>query len=342
MIQKLANLKAVGDNAANGGLEGYASTYDVDLEGDAVVRGAWTKSIAEVVPAGRVKLFDNHFTYGTTASGVIGIVRTAVEDDKGLYITADFASTEPAQRVRALVRESILSDFSVGFRIIREGAYNAMARVRTITEAALSEVSVVAQPANPFASISRVKNFSGLSSFPVADTGKFERDAAEAAYRKWVNPASESEWNLKDWATFSMGFLYVDRSERKWFVVDMQDGNPVYSLQALKSAQAEIANWSPSQERDRTLTRIGKFLADGTKVSGADVAHLEASLDTVLTALKSGVGNTGVEEVKKLHSKALVLVAELDKLHTPAPDDTTVKTLHEAIALMRTVNALID
>lgn len=221
-----------------GTLTGYASTFDVDLVGDRILPGAWAKSVAEVVPAGRVKLVDGHNLYEGSCA-ILGLVTTAIEDQKGLLIEAKFASTEPAQRVRTLVQEGILSDFSVGFRIIRD-SMNMQAKVREIVEAALVEVSVVATPANPEARILRVKS-TGSPYFGVAPADhKWEPVEAEARFKAWVNPAPLAEWTLKDWGLYASGYLYATPENRKWLLVDVVNGSPVFVLDAAKAALVDL------------------------------------------------------------------------------------------------------
>lgn len=246
-----------------GTLTGYASTFDVDLVGDRILPGAWSKSIAEVVPAGRVKLVDGHNLYEGSCA-ILGLVTSAIEDQKGLLIEARFASTEPAQRVRTLVQEGILSDFSVGFRIIRDGL-NVNAKVREIVEAALVEVSVVATPANPEARILRVKS-SGSAYFGMAPADyKWEPVDAESRFKTWVNPAPLVEWTLKDWGLYASGYLYATPENRKWLLVDVVDGAPVYVLDAAKAALADLhadgatGPWVPERKNlEDTLRAIFK------------------------------------------------------------------------------------
>lgn len=226
------------DGKSFGTITGYASTSSVDLHGDRIMPGAWSKSIAEVVPAGRVKLLDGHKMYDG-ACAIIGKVTAAIEDAKGLLIEGIFASTAPAQLVRTLVQEGMLEDFSVGFRIMRDGL-NVAEKVREIYEAALVEVSVVAYPANPEARILRVKS-GGTQYFKAAPKEhEWKPDEAEARFKSWVNPAPISEWTVKDWGLYGSGYLLATPEQRKCLLVDIVDGVPCYVVDAAKAALVEV------------------------------------------------------------------------------------------------------
>jgi HK97 family phage prohead protease len=271
-----------------GALTGYASTFDIDLHGDRIMPGAWSKSIKEAVPAGRVKLIDAHNLYNG-ASAVIGKVVSAIEDTKGLIIEAVFASTSPAQQVRTLVQEGILSDFSVGFRIMRDGL-NAVDKVREIYEAALVEVSVVAMPANPEARILRVKS-AGTPYFKAAPADhEWNPSEAEARFKDWVNPAPLTEWGLKDWGLYSSGFLFATPEQRKWLLVDIVDGAPCYVVDACKAALVELreADSGPWVGERKSLedTLKSVFHYAGAEFPTEDLVTLEADVRKALEHLR--------------------------------------------------------
>lgn len=150
-------LKAVNDN---GTIEGYGATWDLDQGGDIIKRGAFSKTINERVAAGKVKLLDSH---RWDATSTLGKILSAEEDDKGLYITAQFASTQDAQDMRTKVAEGMLDSFSIGYVPIKAsyGEENGEP-VRYIEEIKLYEVSIVAFPMNEAATVSAVKSLDEL------------------------------------------------------------------------------------------------------------------------------------------------------------------------------------
>lgn len=270
-----------------GTLTGYASTFDIDLTGDRIMPGAWAKSISEVVPAGRVKLIDGHNLY-EGSSAILGLVTSAIEDQKGLLIEARFASTEPAQRVRALVQEGILSDFSVGFRIMRD-SLNMSAKIREISEAALVEVSVVATPANPEARILRVKSAGGGSLYfdAAPPEHKWEPVEAEARFKAWVSEAPVAEWGLKEWGLYSSGYLFATPEMRRWLLVDVIDGKPAYVVEAAKQALREMRSEPTGPWReDKSLEDVLRAVFKHAGAEYPDPAVLEGTASALEDALK--------------------------------------------------------
>jgi len=155
--------KAAGDA---GTLEGYASTFgNVDLGGDVVVKGAFTKTIANIKANG-IPLLADHVA--STAS-VLGTIFDASEDEKGLKIKARFSSAPSAQDVRTKLLEGHLDRMSIGYDPVEyaymdgeDGRQN-----RKLIEVKLWEASVVVFPMNPEAAVGRVKSLLGSFDEPM-------------------------------------------------------------------------------------------------------------------------------------------------------------------------------
>lgn len=146
--------KAVGDDDQV--LEGYASTFgNVDLGGDVVVKGAFTKTIANINSNG-IPLLADHVA--STAS-VLGTIFWAKEDDHGLKIKARFSKAPSAQDVRTKLLEGHLGKLSIGYETMDDAnADRDGRRVRLLQELKLWETSVVVFPMNTEAAVSRVKS----------------------------------------------------------------------------------------------------------------------------------------------------------------------------------------
>jgi HK97 family phage prohead protease len=157
---EFARCKDIGLDGS-GGLEGYASVFNnIDLQGDIIRRGAYTKTIAERVQSGKVRLMLTHIGYAHKATDVIGTVRKAEEDDHGLKITADYASTPTAQDVRTLVREGHVDGLSVAIQPIKMAQTLVDTKqANEITEAKLIEITVTAFPANEETHITNSKSY---------------------------------------------------------------------------------------------------------------------------------------------------------------------------------------
>jgi HK97 family phage prohead protease/HK97 family phage major capsid protein len=133
-------------------ITGHASTNDEDRMGDVIVSDAWKKSgaLANYLKNPVVLAFHD-------MSQPIGKTTSHEVDSKGLKITAKISKT--AENIIALIKEGILSAFSVGFSI-KDADYDHESGIFIIKELELFEVSVVSIPANQNALFSVEKNFS--------------------------------------------------------------------------------------------------------------------------------------------------------------------------------------
>jgi HK97 family phage prohead protease len=158
---EFALCKDTGATNGAGGLEGYASVFNnIDLQGDVIRRGAYTKTINERINTGKVRLMLTHIGYAHKATDVIGTIRSAVEDEHGLKITAEYASTPAAQDVRTLVREGHVDGLSVAIQPIRMAqTLIDTKQANEIMEAKLIEITVTAFPANEETHITNSKSY---------------------------------------------------------------------------------------------------------------------------------------------------------------------------------------
>lgn len=137
-------------------LEGYASTFgNVDLGGDVVMKGAFTKTIANIKANG-IPLLADHVA---STSSVLGTIFDAKETDHGLWIKARFSSAPSAQDVRIKMLEKHVNKLSIGYQALEEKfADRNGKRIRELHELKLWETSAVVFPMNPEAAVSRVKS----------------------------------------------------------------------------------------------------------------------------------------------------------------------------------------
>lgn len=147
-----------------GTVKGYVSTFDRDPDayGDVVKRGAFTKSLERwkaLNAEGKfIPLLWGHDTEDPKSN--IGRVIDAVEDERGLLITAEFdAENEKAQYVRKLVQEGRVYQFSFAFEIRDQGTVELEdgRKANELRDLELFEVSLVQIPANQHATVEEVK-----------------------------------------------------------------------------------------------------------------------------------------------------------------------------------------
>lgn len=134
-------------------IEGYASVFDVrDFGGDVVQSGAYTKSLQERFPKGRIKVLRDH-------RGAIGVPLEMHEDGRGLFTRSRISRTPLGDETLTLAEDKVLDGMSVGINIMQQkfGDFDGKS-TRFITEAMLHEFSIVAFPMNDEARVSTVKS----------------------------------------------------------------------------------------------------------------------------------------------------------------------------------------
>jgi HK97 family phage major capsid protein/HK97 family phage prohead protease len=139
--------------AADGSFTGIASSFgNVDLGGDVIAAGAFTKTVNEHKSRGATP----PLLWSHDLSAVIGKIDTLTETKSGLEITGRL-SLESAKgaEIYALAKMGAVSGLSIGYSATKSS--RDAKGVRTINEANLYEVSFVALPMNPQATVTSVK-----------------------------------------------------------------------------------------------------------------------------------------------------------------------------------------
>jgi HK97 family phage prohead protease len=147
----ILDLKADSDP---GLFSGYASTYNVDLQGDRITPGAFAQSIKD--KHGKVPIFANH-----SEDRHIGFTTALAEDGKGLAFTGELiTASRSGADAYALLQKAQKLDYrmgvSIGF-IPEEVDYSDDGRV--LNKIDLWEVSITPFPAQPRAFVSDVKTW---------------------------------------------------------------------------------------------------------------------------------------------------------------------------------------
>lgn len=133
----------------DGRFTGRASVYGVvDLQGEVVMPGAFTKTLAE--NGGRVKVLNQHNPYD-----VIGLAQLEDRED-ALWVAEGKLSLglASAQEAHVRLKDGLIDGLSIGYEVIKEKFDKG---VRQLTEVKLWEVSLVTFPANPLARVTNVK-----------------------------------------------------------------------------------------------------------------------------------------------------------------------------------------
>lgn len=165
-----------GENSIS--IEGYASTNDVDRQGDVVPADVWERGLQNYLRNPVILAYHDH-------TQPIGRMTDHKVDERGLWIKATIS--DAAGNVYKLVKNGILSAFSIGFQV-KDAEYNSKAEVFMIKQLELHEISVVSVPANQNTLFSLSKHFGSTQEFelfkqqfvPMGETAKGLESSAEA------------------------------------------------------------------------------------------------------------------------------------------------------------------
>lgn len=149
-------LKAADD--AQRTFQGLASTWDLDLGGDVIHKGAFAKTLQDWRGNQRIiPLIDQH-RYGSTFD-VLGKMTAAEETDAGLMATFRVVEGDDGDRFLHRVKDGLVNGLSIGYETIgraeiTETESNGVKRaIRNLREIKLHEVSAVIWGMNPHALI---------------------------------------------------------------------------------------------------------------------------------------------------------------------------------------------
>jgi HK97 family phage prohead protease/HK97 family phage major capsid protein len=152
---KSESLPTAGEKIDSVTIEGYASTNDVDRQGDIVPASVWEAGIKNYLKNPVILAYHNH-------SEPVGRMTDHKVDEKGLYVKARVSAA--AEDVFNLVKDGVLTAFSIGFRIV-DAEYNSALELFVVKELELHEISIVSVPANQNTLFSLSKAFDTAEEF---------------------------------------------------------------------------------------------------------------------------------------------------------------------------------
>jgi len=129
---------------------GYAAKFgNIDLVGDMIMPGAFTKTISERGPSGKNEIW---FLHNHSTDSPLGKPIILQEDNYGLYFEAKIVDTEIGEDILTLYSEGLINQHSIGFNTIKQkkvDAVNGTPAYYQIQEVKLYEFSSVLWGANP-------------------------------------------------------------------------------------------------------------------------------------------------------------------------------------------------
>ena len=150
MEYKALQFKSDDVNMSSRTFAGYASTWDEDLGGDIISKGAFNKTMER---KDRIKVLWQH-------NEPIGKSLNMSTDSKGLFVEGQISKTRLGDEAIELMNDGVIDQMSIGFSIPHgKSEYNEKGN-RLIHEVKLYEYSLVTFPMNEKAIITSVKSVS--------------------------------------------------------------------------------------------------------------------------------------------------------------------------------------
>lgn len=176
-----STIKAVEEGTSELKISGYASTSAMDRSCDKILPTAWTKGGLRNFELNPILLFNHNY------DKPIGKVVEVATDSKGLKIKG--VISKAAGDVYDLVKEGVLSTFSVGF-LVKDAEYDKKVDGLVIKDAELLEVSVVSVPCNQDATFSVAKSFENQEEY-LEFRKQFDNTLDQSSHQKIEEVSSE-------------------------------------------------------------------------------------------------------------------------------------------------------
>lgn len=163
MRYKAINAQFKADEAKNE-ITAYASTYDIDLGKDQVVKGAYANTLKSRFDGGKkrdIKVLWQHDEHHP-----IGLPIHMEEDSTGLLTVSKISQTDVGRNAMQLVRDGVVDKLSIGYGIIDSEMKDG---VQLLKELELFEYSLVTFPMNTGASVLGAKNMTAQEKAVIID-----------------------------------------------------------------------------------------------------------------------------------------------------------------------------
>ncbi len=167
-------------------IEGYASTNDIDRSSDVVSADVWETGLENYLKNPIILAYHDY-------QQPIGRMVEHKIDNRGLWIKARISSA--AEDIFKLVKDGILTAFSIGFRVL-DAEYNQALDVFLIKEVELHEISVVPVPCNQNTLFSLSKAFDTAEDY---NSYKMLFAAKDAQSKELETPAVSDSKTKKEW-----------------------------------------------------------------------------------------------------------------------------------------------
>jgi len=229
-------------------IEGYANTTSKDRSGDVIPMDTWKKAgaLSNFLKNPIILAYHDH-------SNPVGKAIEHYIDEQGLRIKA--LISKGAGRVYDLVKDGILTTFSVGF-YIKDAEYHSKTDTYLITELELLEVSVVSVPCNQDSTFSVSKSLS---------------DSDAEAFKNELLPSNKKAENNESHKEETM----PNSTEQNKPTLTMSDVEKLIADREAAAAAAKAAKDAKAAEAEQ---RIAEIKAASTAAAKELVEGLEAKM----------------------------------------------------------------
>ena len=276
-------------------IEGYASTNDMDRSGDVVPSSVWAAGIQNFLKNPIILAQHDH-------SNPIGRMVEHKVTPIGLYVKARISA---ATEVYNLIKDEVLTAFSIGFRVI-DAEYNATTELFVVKELELLEISVVSVPCNQNTLFSLSKAFNDADDY-ISFKSQF---APESESAKGLESSKEAESTIqKEWK--------MNPEEIKQMVADA-------AKQAVEQTTKSFADAQAAQAAAQLAKQIqeAEFEARIKSAVNAAVAITVPAVTapTVISTVDTGAERLMADIEKKFADQAASTKSALDGLQSALAD----------------------
>lgn len=320
------SIKAAQDGDQSVYIEGYASTTDVDRHGDVVPTSVWEKGMQNYLKNPIILAYHDH-------NNPIGRMIEHKTDGKGLWIKARIST---AAKQFQLIKDGILTAFSIGFRVL-DAEYSSAAEVFLIKDLELVEISVVSVPANQNTIFDLSKAFDNADEYK-----RFkEQFATPSQSAKGLESAKEAESVItKEWK--------MNPEEIKQMLAQAAKEAAEQATKALEARQkAEQEQKAQEAARQAEIdTRVKAAVEAHIQVgqSGAEklLAEVEKRFETERAAQKSALEGLEAALKEKAQELKALQVSKMAFGDKTTGDSTTYKERELAVLLSKVTGKSLE
>lgn len=252
-------------------ISGYASSTNVDRSNDVIPSSVWEAGIANYKKNPVILAYHDH-------DDPIGRMTEYKVDPQGLWIKARISA---AAEVFNLIKDGVLTAFSVGFRVL-DAEYNSATELFVIKELELLEISVVSIPCNQDTVFSLSKAFDTEAEFtrfksqfaPNSNSAK-GLEAKSTILKEIGMDPKELEQMLANVASSAANAVLAAQANEK-AIADKAAADEVAMQDRINKAVAAVTPSTTGAEK--LLADIEKRFSDASAAQTASLAGLEAAL----------------------------------------------------------------